>query len=105
MNLQEAATVAALALPALGLAATWGSLNNRMRVLEAQLAKVDALGTKITEVDSRTRDSAQSQGERIGKAQADVDRLGGKFEGFEKGFASGRRSRTAAHGHAIGEKA
>jgi hypothetical protein len=105
VTLQEAATVAALVVPALGLAATWGSLNNRMRAVEGVAAKLEGLQTKVTEIDSRTTSSAASQGERIGKAQAAVDHLAGLVEGIERGFAlSAKRLKTAAHGNPLGDK-
>lgn len=97
MTLQEAATVAALVVPALGLAATWGALGTRMRAVEAQGVKFEALQTKVAEIDVRTTASAASQGTRIAEAKAAVDRLAGMYEGFERAMAIASR-RTKAHG-------
>ena len=94
--------VSAIVIPLLGLAATWGALGQRLRAIEGLPEKVESLQKQLTDLTGRFTSSAESQGTRIGKAQSDVDRLAGKFEGFERGFASGvRRTRTAAGGHAI----
>lgn len=93
----ELAIVAAFVVPALGLAATWGTLGQRVRALEAVAAKVEGLQTKVAEIDVRTTASAASQGVRIGEAKAAVDRLAGMYEGFERAMAIASR-RTKAHG-------
>lgn len=99
------AIASAFVVPALGVAAAWGSLGARLRALEGLPAKVDGLGSQLTELGGRFNNSAESQGKRIGKAQSDVDRLAGQFEGFERGFYRGaRRTKTAAHGNPEGGK-
>lgn len=90
--------VSAIVIPLLGLAATWGALGQRLRALEGLPEKVEGLQRQLTDLNGRFTSSADSQGKRIGKAQSDVDHLAGQFEGFERGFARGRRTRTAAHG-------
>lgn len=100
----ELTIVMAVAGPALAAAVTWGAIGARLRQLEREVAKIEAMGTRLTEVDSRARGSAESQGHRLGDVEEDVAVLKGRFEGFERGFASGRRSRTAAQGHPVGEK-
>lgn len=96
--------VSAIVIPLLGLAATWGALGQRLRALEGLPEKVEGLQKQLTDLNGRFTSSAESQGARIGRAQSDVDRLVGKFDGFERGFASGvRRTRTAAHGHQVQE--
>lgn len=96
-------TALAILVPVLGLAATWGSLGTRVRQLEKELAKLDPLGKQIYDVDAKVELVRKDQGQRLGAVEADTAVLNGKFEGFERGFGAGRRSRTAAHGTPIKE--
>ncbi|HXJ25571.1 MAG TPA: hypothetical protein VNH17_07720 [Streptosporangiaceae bacterium] len=77
-----------------GLAATWGALGLRVRRVEQDAAtklELQALDTKLEEI-------RRLQGERLGIVEKKADGLIGKFEGFQAGFATGRRTRTSAHG-------
>lgn len=98
----EITILIAVAGPALAAAVTWGAIGARLRQLEREVGKIEAMQTRLAEVDSRARGSSESQGHRLGDVEEDVAVLKGRFEGFERGFASGRRSRTAAQGHPIG---
>lgn len=93
-------TFLAIGLPSLGLAVTWGGLLVRMRQIEKEITRIDPLEKQVTTIDTRTRESAASQGTRIGKAQSAVDVLTGRFVGLEIGLW-GRRSQTAALGNVI----
>jgi hypothetical protein len=100
------AIVSAIVFPAIGLAVSWGALGVRIRNLEKLPERLDSLAGDVKRIDDRTSDSARSQGERIAQAQKDVDKLSGKVEGLDRGFAlaSRQRSRTAAHGTPVGGK-
>jgi hypothetical protein len=102
----EAAVGLAVGLLSIGaalasLAVAWGRQGARMAQLEKETGKIDALQKEITAIDTRQRDSAKSQGERLEDATVKLAVLMGKFESFDSGFAAGRRSKTAAHGNAI----
>ena len=95
-------TILAIGLPSLGLAVTWGGLLVRMRQLEKDITRIEPLEKQVATIDTRTRESAASQGTRIGKAQSAVDVLTGRFSGLEIGIAGwGRRAQTAALGNVI----
>ena len=100
-----AGVAVAVLIPAIGIAVAWGALGQRLRQLEVLPSKVDALAERLAALDARTADSARSQGERIARAQTDVDKLSGEVKGLDRGFAmASRRSRTAAEGHPTGGK-
>lgn len=98
------ATAIAVGVPLLTLAAAWGALGARLRGLEDKAATIEPLRQQMTAVDVRATESAKSQGGRLGIVEDKVSKLEGRFDGFEKGFASGRRSRTNAQGHPVPEK-
>lgn len=101
MPLADGAMVT-LALVAASVIGTWFVMGYRIRELEKQAADFRALQNKVTEIDARTAASASSQGGRVAKAQSDIDELRGTVVGIDRGIAMalGRRSKTAAHGHA-----
>jgi tetrahydromethanopterin S-methyltransferase subunit F len=81
-----------------GTAAAWGALGNRVRVLEKAAAENTALATAVANLDAKVELIRKDQGVRIGEIKAKTDGLAGTFAGFQTGFATGRRSRTAAAG-------
>jgi hypothetical protein len=97
----------ALALAAAGVVGTWFVMGYRIRELETRCkdieGKTGAHHDKLTEIDTRTRDSAKNQGERLETATIALAVLTGKVEGLDKGidigYAAGRRSKTAAGGN------
>lgn len=92
-------TIMAIGLPAAGLLVTWGGLLVRMRQVEKQVGKIEPLEKQVATIDTRTRESAASQGTRIGKAQSAVDVLTGRFHGLEIGVRGWGRTPTAALGN------
>lgn len=100
------AIVSAIVFPAIGLAVSWGALGVRIRNLEKLPERVDGLAGDLARIDSRTQDSARSQGERIATAKEAIDKLAGEVKGLDRGFAiaTRQRTRTAAHGNPGGGK-
>lgn len=96
MNL-DVSTILAVGLPLLGLAATWGALGYRIRELENKARAHEDLRKATDALDLKIEFVRKDQGARIGVLEKDVGILQGKFEGFDRGFGAGRRSRTAAH--------
>jgi hypothetical protein len=88
-----------------GIAVTWGKLTTKIGVLEKEVAELKSLSKDVTANDARATESAKSQGGRLGTVEDKISKLEGRFDGFERGFDSGRRSRTNAHGHRVPEKA
>lgn len=78
-----------------GLATTWGALGIRVRNLE----KDSATKAELAALEKKWDEARTAQGVRIGKIETKTDGLAGQFNGFQSGFATGRRSRTAAHGN------
>jgi hypothetical protein len=76
------------------LAATWGALGLRVRRVEQD----GATKLELKALDEKLEEVRRLQGERLGVVEKKADGLIGKFEGFQAGFATGRRTRTAAHG-------
>jgi hypothetical protein len=101
MNLDSPGVIIAIA----GFLVTWGGFAIRLRQLEKEVSKIEGLQKDVATNDGAARDSAKSQGERLGNVEQEVAILKGKFEGFDRGFGAGRRSRTAAQGIPIRDKA
>lgn len=98
----ELSTVLAVGLPVIGAAITWGGANARLRALEKRCAELQGLEKQLSKVEQQLADARGDQGRRIGIVEDLIAMLRGRFEGFERGFATGRRSRTAAHGVPVG---
>lgn len=101
MNFEPGTLITAVAAIA-GIGSTWGVLNRRVRVLEEQLRAVKDLGERVTTADAKIEFVRTDQGRRLGDLEKSTNALAGRFEGWERGFGAGRRSRTAASGHKIG---
>lgn len=99
-----------LALAAASVVGTWFVMSYRIRELEKRCTKIetqhDQNRDQLVAIDTRTRDSAKSQGERLEIATIQLAVLTGKVEGIDKGidigYAAGRRSKqTAATGNKV----
>lgn len=97
----DAGTLLAVGLPLLGLAGTWGALGWRIRRLETQATASEELRKVLDALDGKIEFVRKDQGARIGQLEKDTGILQGRVQGFESGFGSGRRSRTAAHGAVV----
>jgi hypothetical protein len=88
-----------LALAAAGVIGTWFVMGYRLREVEKKCAKIDELNNQLQAIDTRTRESAASQGGRLEKASIELAVLTGHVAGLDIGYAAGRRSKTAAAGN------
>lgn len=97
----DLSTVLVVAGPLLGVAVAWGAMGARLRQVGLLSQAIETLQKQLVAVDARFRESAESQGKRLGGVEDKVSLLRGQFDGFERG----RRSRTAAQGHpTVGDK-
>lgn len=85
-----------LALAAAGVIGTWFVMGYRLRECERKVGKIEALSERLTEIDTRTRDSAKDQGVRLEKVTIELAILVGKVEGIDIGQR--HRKSTAASG-------
>jgi hypothetical protein len=101
-----------LALAAAGVIGTWFVMGYRIRELEKRCAVMEGrhqpLHDQVVAIDTRTRDSAVSQGLRLEKATIELAVLTGKVEGIDRGidigYAAGKRAArkdTAASGNKV----
>lgn len=99
------AIVTAIVGPAAGFLVSWGGLGQKIRGLEREIARIEPIEKLVATIDARTTESAKSQGERLERAQKEVDRLTGEFKGVERGLiaAARGRTRTSAEGHQTGK--
>jgi hypothetical protein len=96
-----------LALAAAGVVGTWFVMGYRINQLEKRCATMEGkhqpMHDLVVSIDSRTKDSAASQGARLEKATIELAVLTGKVEAFDKGivlgYEAGRRHKTSATGN------
>lgn len=105
MTVDPGALIAAALLPIIGGAIAWGASQARLRALEKRCEELKGLDKQVNRLEATLEDVRRDQGRRIGDVEDRCAVLGGRLEGFEKGFAAGRRTRTAAHGLPVVGKA
>jgi hypothetical protein len=103
----DQSTILAFTCAVAGIAATWGALRGKIAALEAKAKALEQVTTSLKEVcaaaDATIAFVRTDQGRRLGELEKTVNGLVGRFDGFEKGFGAGRRSRTAAQGHKVND--
>lgn len=103
----DVSTVIAFSASLAGIAATWGGLRAAVVANRGRITALEADLKALKELQAADRSTIEfvrtDQGRRLGELEKTTNGLVGKFDGFQSGFGAGRRSRTAAQGHKVGE--
>jgi hypothetical protein len=95
----EPSTLLTVAGAAAAVIASYATLGYRVRQLERQATENKTERTELRKLVDEVNFSRTDQGKRIGAVESDTAILKGKFDGFDRGYGAGRRSRTSAEGN------